>query len=132
MKFSQVVQCILGYVHHLLKHAHDEKVKHGSRDKWKRPIVPSWAHVIIGPLVIILAYCTLLQGFQIFVAIYFQTASAPNAAIKFGYSAIGISAILFCGAYLYGRVQARSQSPPPRVEDDRNNVEIQPLARFDD
>jgi hypothetical protein len=87
-----------------MKARHGEKTKEDTNPTpWKRPIVPSWAHVIIGPLALLMAYMTLIQGFQIYVVIFHGTPTAPNAAIKFGYSVIGISAILFLIAYLWAK-----------------------------
>jgi hypothetical protein len=87
-----------------MKDRHSKKIAEDrNHTPWKRPIVPSWAHVIIGPLALFVAYLTMIQGFQVYVVIYHGTPDPPNAAIKVGYAAIGILAFSFLGIYLWAK-----------------------------
>jgi hypothetical protein len=108
-------QCVLGYVHHLIKNSHDAKLAKGTiSTPWKRWIVPSWAHVILGPLTIITADLTIIQGLQIY---YFDFYTAnlldgtpPPAIIRFGYSTVIILGTFFVTTYAIGKL-LQSKSP---------------------
>jgi len=116
------IQSVLGNVHHWIKHAHDRKVDNGETNTpWKRWIVPSWAHVILGVLILFVAYLTIIQGLQIYVTIYYNVSSPPNGAIRFGYAVVGISGFLFVGLYILGKFR-RDLSSSTKPDDGENKV----------
>jgi hypothetical protein len=116
-KNIKMLQSVLGSVHHLIKKSHDAKLANGTiTTPWKRWIVPSWAHVILGPLTIIIADLTIIQGLQ-FYYFDFYTANLfdgtpPPAIIRFGYSTVIILGTFFVATYAIGKFL---QSKTPEV-----------------
>jgi hypothetical protein len=56
-------QVLLGIIAHIMKDRHSAKPDAGP---WKRPLVPSWLHVVMGVCNVLLAYVTIYQGLQIY------------------------------------------------------------------
>jgi hypothetical protein len=111
-------QSVLGYFHQVIKTSHDAKLANGTRTTpWKRWLVPSWAHVVLGPLTIILADLTIIQGIQIYYFDFYTTnlidGTPPPAIIRFGYSTVIILGTFFAATYTIGKLL---QSRPPEVQ----------------
>ena len=114
---------MLGIIHHFIKRAHDKRENQGDTTPWKRPIIPSWLHVIMGPILIFTAYLTMIQGMQLFYFIFYASENLGTpASIKFAYAAIGIFGSFFVGAYLFGKYRcltneaSKSEEGEPQEE----------------
>jgi hypothetical protein len=111
-------QSVLGYINQKIKNSHDAKLTNGTiTTPWKRWIVPSWAHVILGPLTIIIADLTIIQGIQIYYFDFYTTnlfdGTPPPAIIRFGYSTVIILGTFFVVTYTIGKLL---QHKPPEVQ----------------
>jgi hypothetical protein len=93
------IQSILGYWSHLLKSNHDIAVANGDVATWKRPYVPSWLHVVMGAVTVVLAYIAMFQGLQIFNFIFHG--SSVGGGIVVGYIFVTLSATVFVVAYMF-------------------------------
>ena len=116
---------MLGYVHHVIKQNHDKKLASGETTiPWKRWIVPSWFHVLLGPTVIIIAHLTIVQGFQLFYFNHYPnlfTNDPPPAIIRFGYAAIIILGITFVSFYTLGKLTAPVPGAPAAATNSDEN-----------
>lgn len=110
-------QVLLGIIAHVLKDRHAAKPDAGP---WKRPLVPSWLHVVMGLCNVLAAYITIYQGLQIYDLIFYDLQKSPG--IKAGYALVSISGFLFLSFYMYEKVQLMfcgAGAPPPVVADDK-------------
>jgi hypothetical protein len=89
-------QVLLGIIAHIMKDRHSAKPDAGP---WKRPLVPSWLHVVMGVCNVLLAYVTIYQGLQIYDFIFYKLEHSPG--IKAGYALVSISGFLFLVFYMY-------------------------------
>uniref|UniRef100_A0A7S1UQR0 Cytochrome b561 domain-containing protein n=1 Tax=Grammatophora oceanica TaxID=210454 RepID=A0A7S1UQR0_9STRA len=112
-----VIQMVLGYWHHMVKLNHEkmndltaaqDAEYQGSRHtitQWVRPVVPSWFHMILGVLLLVMGYITQIQGLQLLGFIINQGASGnPGAGVIVGYTVVALSIAVFLVSY--GRAKA--------------------------
>ena len=92
-------QVLLGIWHHVWKAKHDSKK---DAKLWKRPLVPSWLHVIMGFLLMLVAYITMYQGLQIYNFIFYKT--YIKSGIMAGYVCVSLSGFLFLVSYAIGKL----------------------------
>lgn len=94
------VQVLMGIIHHWLKDRHASKPDAGP---WKRPIVPSWLHVVMGFCCSCLAYVTIYQGIQIYDFIFYKL--EHSSGIIDGYVLVSISGFLFLAFYIHEKIR---------------------------
>jgi len=92
-------QVALGMAAHFLKDRHASKPDAGP---WRRPIIPSWLHLVLGVACMLSAYITIFQGLQIFDFIFYSLEHSPG--IKAGYALVSISGFLFLTLYMYEKM----------------------------
>lgn len=92
-------QVLMGIIHHWLKDRHAKKEDAGP---WKRPIIPSWLHVVMGFCCCCLAYVTIFQGLQIYDFIFYKLDKSPG--IYAGYTIVALSGFLFLWLYIYEKM----------------------------
>lgn len=69
------VQVLMGIIAHIMKDRHGKKEGAGP---WKRPIIPSWLHVVMGFACVVLAFVTIFQGLQIYDFIFYKLEKSPG------------------------------------------------------
>jgi hypothetical protein len=73
------VQVLMGIIAHIMKDRHGKKANAGP---WKRPIIPSWLHVVMGFACVCLAFVTIFQGLQIYDFIFYKLEKSPGKQEK--------------------------------------------------
>jgi hypothetical protein len=129
--FISAAQVVLGLWHHYWKARHD--VNPDSKP-WKRPLVPSWSHVVLGVVLMLTAYITMFQGLQIYNYLFYTIVPENedmSTGIKVGYAFVAFSGFLFLASYTIaklGNMMTGAAQPPAdkSVEADEMQAEKEP------
>jgi hypothetical protein len=120
-------QVFMGIAAHILKARHGKKPDAGP---WKRPLIPSWLHVVMGFSCVCLAYVTIYQGLQIFDSIFYSLEKTPG--IKAGYAIVSISGFFFLTFYIYEKTSlilcGAGDAPAAGAADKEDAAEEKPEA----
>ena len=114
------VQVLIGIAAHFMKDRHASKP---DAAPWKRPLIPSWLHVVMGFAVMCLAYVTIYQGLQIYTFIFYGLEKTPG--LKAGYAIVSISGFFFLTLYIYEKMSLIlcGAGAPPAADKEEPGVE---------
>jgi hypothetical protein len=100
--FISAAQVVLGLWHHYWKARHDANP---DARPWKRPLVPSWSHVVLGVVCMLTAYIAMFQGLQLYNYIFYTIVKEDmSIGIIVGNAVVALSGFLFLVSYAIGKL----------------------------